>query len=108
MKKIFAALSAGQSAGRGAVLCSIAASSGSTPRGPGAAMLALESGEAIGTIGGPRCCKRNAFTAIRAAVEFTAERRGVSMELPERIVCRHFQGNQQCLRHRCPYYPAGR
>jgi len=71
-------------------------------------LLTAKALEAIGTIGGPRCCKRNAFTAIRAAVEFTAERRGVSMELPERIVCRHFQGNQQCLRHRCPYYPAGR
>ncbi len=71
MKKIFAALSAGQSAGRGAVLCSIAASSGSTPRGPGAAMLALESGEAIGTIGGGAA----EYRAMELARQMLAEKR---------------------------------
>ena len=52
MKTLFAALSACLSAGQGAVLCSITASSGSTPRGPGAKMLVPADGDIIGTIGG--------------------------------------------------------
>ena len=60
---------------------------------------------AIGALGGPRCCKRNAFTAIREAVGFVNERGGVQMTLPERIVCRYFPQNRQCKREACPYYP---
>lgn len=58
----------------------------------------------IGELGGPRCCKRNSFTAIRAAVEFVREKLGVAMELPEKIECRYYMENQQCLRTRCPYF----
>ena len=38
--------------------------------------------EAIGEIGGPRCCKRDTFTAVGEAVRMTAEELGVEMELP--------------------------
>ena len=61
--------------------------------------------ERIGEIGGPRCCKRNSFTAIKAAAEFVKEHMQVEMELPEEIRCRWTAENQQCLRVRCPYYP---
>lgn len=60
--------------------------------------------ERIGEIGGPRCCKRNSFTAIRTGAEFVREHLGVEMELPERIVCRWSAENRQCLRNRCPYF----
>ena len=63
--------------------------------------------ERIAALGGPRCCKRNSFTAIRAAVEFSREHLGVSMELPDRILCRHSSENQQCIRKACPYYSGG-
>lgn len=62
--------------------------------------------EQIGALGGPRCCKRNSFTALRAAAEFVKAHLGVAMELPGRIECRHSAENAQCLRRRCPYYPA--
>lgn len=52
MKKLFAALLRELDGGRGAVLCGIVASHGSTPRGAGAKMLVLEDGSALGTIGG--------------------------------------------------------
>ena len=52
MKKIFSGLLQELAAGRSAVLCSIVASHGSTPRGAGAQMLVLESGGTLGTIGG--------------------------------------------------------
>lgn len=34
----------------------------------------------IGEIGGPRCCKRDSYLAIMAAVQFTLEELGVAME----------------------------
>ena len=61
--------------------------------------------ERIGGIGGPRCCKRNSYTAIRTAAAFVKEHLGAAMELPETIACTHYEENQQCLRRHCPYYP---
>ena len=58
----------------------------------------------IGVIGGPRCCKRNSFTAVVAAVEFVREHLGVEMELPEKIICVHSARNKQCLGPKCPYH----
>lgn len=60
----------------------------------------------IGKLGGPRCCKRNSFTAIRAAVEYTAEHLKIRMQLPERVTCFYFRENEECLKERCPYHPA--
>ena len=71
MKTLFDALTAGLCAGRGAVLCSITASSGSTPRGPGAKMLVLEEGESIGTIGGGAA----EYRAMELARRLLAEKR---------------------------------
>ena len=59
--------------------------------------------QAVGTIGGPRCCKRNGYTAIREAVGFAKEHLGVEMELSE-ILCRHQDQNNQCIGTRCPYF----
>lgn len=58
----------------------------------------------IGRLGGPRCCKRNSFTAISAGVEFVREKLGIAMELPEKIECHYYMDNQQCIRKRCPYF----
>lgn len=59
--------------------------------------------QAIGEIGGPRCCKRNSITAILAAVEFVKENLGISMELPKDYYCEHSSRNKQCLGKACPY-----
>ena len=58
----------------------------------------------IGALGGPRCCKRNSFTAAKAAVRFVEEHLGVKMELPDAIRCTHSPENRQCLKKRCPYF----
>lgn len=55
--------------------------------------------------GGPRCCKRTGFTAIEEAVAFTKEKHGIEMEMPEKIVCKYFPRNAECLRMGCPYFP---
>ena len=59
--------------------------------------------ERIGALGGPRCCKRDSFTAVLAAVEFAREHLGVTMEVPEEVVCTFSLENAQCLGRRCPY-----
>lgn len=62
---------------------------------------------AIGAIGGPRCCKRNAFLAIQQAVTFIADKMNIRMELPQHIVCSFSAKNRQCIGTRCPFNPQG-
>jgi hypothetical protein len=62
---------------------------------------------AIGAVGGPRCCKRDSYLAVREAVPFAAECMGVRMELGE-IVCTRSAQNSQCIGRRCPFSGAGR
>ena len=57
----------------------------------------------IGTHGGPRCCKRDAYLAVLDAVEFAAEHLGVSMER-ENPVCHRSRQNNQCLKAQCPFF----
>lgn len=58
--------------------------------------------EAIGTIGGPRCCKRDSYLSILAAVEFVKEHFGVEMETSD-FKCSHYENNNQCIGSRCPF-----
>ncbi len=56
----------------------------------------------IGAVGGPRCCKRDSYLSILAAVDFVKEHLGIEMEKPE-IVCNHSAQNNQCIGKRCPF-----
>jgi hypothetical protein len=58
----------------------------------------------IAETGGPRCCKRDGFTAIQTAVGFVEEHCRVKMELPERIECRYSDRNKECLYKQCPFF----
>ena len=62
--------------------------------------------QAIGEAGGPRCCKRNSFLVLTTAVPFVKEHLGVSMTLPEQVVCTYPGQNGECLGRRCPFHPA--
>lgn len=57
----------------------------------------------IGEIGGPRCCKRDSYRAIEAAIRFVHEKLGIEME-QEKILCTRSEQNNQCIGNRCPYY----
>ena len=57
---------------------------------------------AIGKVGGPRCCKRNSYLSIIEAVKFTKENLNIEMELLE-IKCIHKNQNNQCIGKRCPF-----
>ncbi|MBQ8696952.1 MAG: hypothetical protein IJ519_04450 [Clostridia bacterium] len=58
---------------------------------------------ALAVTGGPRCCKRDAFFAFRAAVEYVNENYDVVIPLSE-IKCSFSKRNEQCLEGRCPFY----
>lgn len=59
----------------------------------------------IGKVGGPRCCKRDAWLAVLAAVDFVREHLGVEMgrSVP---VCTYSARNGQCIGRRCPFSAA--
>lgn len=54
-------------------------------------------------IGGPRCCKRNAFLSIAHAVKFVKDNYGIQMEI-EDITCEFTGWNLQCIHTKCPFY----
>jgi len=56
----------------------------------------------IGKAGGPRCCKRDSYLAILAAIDFAKEQLGLEMQhtIP---VCSHSFQNNQCISKRCPF-----
>lgn len=57
----------------------------------------------IAEIGGPRCCKRNAFISLKTAVDFVNSEYGV--ELPKSdIKCIFSDKNEQCLKKACPFF----
>lgn len=58
--------------------------------------------QAISEIGGPRCCKRDSFLSILAAIDFVREQFGIEMEKPE-VVCHYSAQNNQCIGKRCPF-----
>ena len=58
--------------------------------------------ESIGKVGGPRCCKRDSYLAILAAIDFAAEHLNVHME-KSMPVCTRSGQNNQCIGKRCPF-----
>lgn len=63
--------------------------------------------DSIGKVGGPRCCKRDSFFAILAAVDFVREHLGVEMERTVPL-CSYSAQNNQCIGGRCPFSAASR
>ena len=58
--------------------------------------------DSIGDVGGPRCCKRDSYLAILAAVDFVKEHMGAEMTCTV-PVCIHSSQNSQCIGNRCPF-----
>ncbi|MCR4578415.1 MAG: SAM-dependent methyltransferase [Clostridiales bacterium] len=65
-------------------------------------MMTSEALGKIGAIGGPRCCKRDSFLSILAAIDFVKEHFGIEMEKRD-VVCRYSAQNNQCIGKRCPF-----
>ena len=58
--------------------------------------------DAIGNIGGPRCCKRDSYISILQAIDFVKEHFGIEMEKIQ-VVCGYSSKNNQCIGNRCPF-----
>jgi hypothetical protein len=58
----------------------------------------------IAESGGPRCCKRDGFLAIKTAVDFVSKHCQIEMELPEKMECHFSQRNKECLKIKCQFY----
>lgn len=54
-------------------------------------------------IGGPRCCKRNAFLSLKYITQFVKDKYGVEMDSGS-ITCDFSPANKQCLKEKCPFY----
>jgi hypothetical protein len=59
--------------------------------------------DSIGKNGGPRCCKRDSYLSILAAIDFVSEHLGVDMERTMPLCTRSGQNNQ-CIGKRCPFF----
>ena len=59
--------------------------------------------EALGKVGGPRCCKRDSYLSVLTAIDFVAEHLNIHMEktMP---VCTRSRQNNQCIGKRCPFF----
>ncbi|MCQ2742996.1 MAG: DUF5714 domain-containing protein, partial [Bacilli bacterium] len=53
-------------------------------------------------IGGPRCCKRNAFLSLSMAIDYANKRYGLSLPKQE-IKCEFSEQNIQCIGAKCPF-----
>lgn len=54
-------------------------------------------------VGGPRCCKRDAFLTFQEAIKFINENYDTKLE-DGQITCTHSCENQQCIGDRCPFF----
>ena len=59
--------------------------------------------DSISKNGGPRCCKRDSYLSILAAIDFVTEHLGVSMSKTKPVCSRSGQ-NRQCIENRCPFF----
>jgi hypothetical protein len=57
----------------------------------------------LSQVGGPRCCKRDAFLSFQEAVRYINENYDVELQGNE-IVCSFSDRNEQCIKGKCPFY----
>ena len=57
----------------------------------------------LSQVGGPRCCKRDAFLSFERAIEYINENYNVKIE-SSRIECKYSKKNEQCIKEKCPFY----
>lgn len=60
----------------------------------------------VSSVGGPRCCKRTCYLALRAAVREAPALLGVDLGPEPSPVCTWSAFNQECRREACPFYAA--
>lgn len=54
--------------------------------------------------GGPRCCKRDTFLALRSAQGFLQQHFAHNLKIEHSMLCEWNALNRECLREGCPFY----
>ena len=54
-------------------------------------------------IGGPRCCKRNAFLSLSTAAHYVKDHYNIPLGTQD-ITCHYMHKNKQCISTRCPFF----
>lgn len=57
----------------------------------------------LAKIGGPRCCKRDAFLALKTVIPYIREHYQIPVE-DSPVYCTFSPINAQCLKERCPFH----
>ncbi len=57
----------------------------------------------LSKVGGPRCCKRDAYLSFQKAIEHINANYDTEIESTE-IKCSFSAKNQQCIKEKCPFY----
>jgi hypothetical protein len=58
----------------------------------------------IAAHGGPRCCKRDSFLAIKQAAKFIEQHLKIQLNISDPILCDYSDLNKECLHGNCPFY----
>lgn len=67
-------------------------------------LMTAESLRCIGTLGGPRCCKRDTFMALKTAGKFLRQNFNTRLDIPDTITCDFTDLNQECIEEKCPFH----
>ena len=54
-------------------------------------------------IGGPRCCKRNAFISLMEGVKYSNMNYGTNIKI-DKVKCEFTSFNKDCIKDRCPFH----
>lgn len=57
----------------------------------------------LSQVGGPRCCKRDAYLSFQKAIEYVNANYDVELECGK-IECCFSEKNEQCINERCPFF----
>lgn len=60
---------------------------------------------AISKQGGPRCCKRDSYTAFLEAIAYCNKKFKTDFNIPDTIECRFFINNEECKGKKCRFFP---
>ena len=64
--------------------------------------------KAIAVLGGPRCCKRDTFTALLQAERFLGRYFEMDIGDAHLPVCSFYSSNQECIKRDCPFFPSSK
>ena len=57
----------------------------------------------LSKVGGPRCCKRDAFLSFQEAIRYINENYDVELQ-SNKMECDFSEKNEQCIKAECPFY----